>query len=180
MKPMVFPWLLLGLSTGIAQAQRSKPAIARAPATSLSARSEPGVASITFFTAPDGAPVQSAGLDQGTLDLGILSNAPRTDEKQVQIQPQKDLFVAATRVGVRVDLSNSGRGATAMISAYLLSADPQRTVWLDGVQLSQAPGIIARHVSYGETTEHVLKIVIPASAPPGQLLDLIGIIVTPN
>jgi hypothetical protein len=177
---MVFLWFLSGLGIGLAQAQRPKPAIARAPpSTMVYARSEARVPLITFFTVANGAPVQSAGLDQGTLNLGILSNTTRTDE-EVQIQPQKGSFVVATRVGLRVDLANSGRGGTATVSAYLLSPDPQRTVWLDGVQLSLTPGIIARHMSYGATTEHVLKIVVPASVPPGQLLDLIGVIVTPN
>ena len=180
MKPMVYLWFLSGLGVGLAQAQRPKPAIARAPPTMVYARTEARVPLITFFTVTNGAPVQTSGLDQGTLSLGMLSNCARTGDKEVQIQPQKDSFVAATRVGLRVDLANSVRGGTATVSAYLLSPDPQRTVWLDGVQLSVTPGIIARHMSYGATTEHVLKIVVPASAPPGQLLDLVGVIVTPN
>jgi hypothetical protein len=88
--------------------------------------------------------------------------------------------VVATRVGLRVDLLNSSRAGTASVSACLLTPNPLRTVWVDGVQLSMTSEIIARRVPYGAITEHVLKIVIPASAPPGQMLDLIGVIVTPN
>lgn len=180
MKPIVFLLFLWGIGIGSAQAQRSKPVSRQAAPITLYARSEAKIASVTFLTVSNGAPVQSAGLDQGTLNLGIVSNATRADENGAQIQSQRDSFVVATRIGLRVDLLNSSRAGTATVSAYLLSPDPLRTVWVDGVQLSMTSEVIARRVPYGAVTEHVLKIVVPASMPPGQMLDLIGVIVTPN
>jgi hypothetical protein len=180
MKPIVFMGFLLGIGIGFAQAQRLKPVSTRAPTITLHERSERGIASITFLTVANDAPVQSAGLDHGILNLGVLSNSMRPNENGAQIQSQRDSFVVATRVGLRIDLSNSSNTGTVTVSAYLLSPDPLRTVWLDGVQLSMRPEIIARHVFYGAITEHVLKIVVPASMPPGQFVDLIGVLVTPN
>jgi hypothetical protein len=180
MKSKLFLWFLLGIGAVLAQAQRAKSANRVAPAMTLQARSEATIASITFLTVAGGAPVQNAGSDQGTLNLGLVFNTRRADAHGVQIESEKDSFVIAARVGLRVDLSNSGRAGSATVSAYLLSPDPSGTVSLDGVQLSLTPGVIARHVAYGAITEHVLKIVVPASMPAGQLLDLIGVIVTPN
>lgn len=173
-------WFLLGIGTVLAQAQRAKSANRVAPAMTVQARSEATIASITFLTVAGGATVQNAGSDQGALNLGLVSNTPRSDANGVQIESEKNSFVVAARVGLRVDLSNPSRAGTATVSAYLLSPDPSGTVSVDGVQLSLTPGIIARHVPYGATTEHVLKIVVPVSMPTGQLLDLIGIIITPN
>jgi len=180
MKRIVFIWFLSGISICFANGQRSAPAGRRATAISPGARSKAGNTSITFLTVTNGAPVQSVGSGEGILNLGRLSNVARSDEHGAQIQPQKDSFVVSTKVGLRVDLSNSSREGTATVSAYLLSPDPLRTVSVDGVQLSMTPGIIARQVSYGAITEHVLKIVVSASMPPGQLVGLIGMIVTPN
>ena len=180
MKPTVLLWFLLAVGIGFAQAQRLKPASVRAPATTLRERSDPRSPSITFLTVANGASVRSAGLDQGAVSLGVLSNATRRDANGIQIQSQQDSFVVATRVGLRIDLSSSSNTGTVTVSAYLLSPDPLRTVWLDGVQLSTAPGIIDGHVVYGVITEHMLKIVVSASRPPGQLMDSIGVLVTPN
>src|ERR1700733_6376363 len=180
MKSKLFLWFLLGISTVLAQAQRAKSPNRVAPAITLQPRSEATITSITFLTVAGGAPVQNAGSDQGALNLGLVSNTPRANANGVQIESEKDSFVIAARVGLRVDLSNSSRAGTVMVSAYLLSPDPSGTVSVDGVQLSLTPGIIARHVAYGAITEHVVKIVVPVSTPAGQLLDLIGLIVTPN
>jgi hypothetical protein len=173
-------WFLLGIGTVLAQAQRAKSANRVAPAMTLQARSEATIASFVFLTVAGGAPVQNAGSDQGALNLGLVSNTPRADANGVQIESEKDSFVVAARVGLRVDLSNPSRAGTATVSAYLLSPDSSRTVSVDGVQLLPTPSIIARHVPYGAITEHVLKIVVPVSMPAGQLLDLIGVIITPN
>jgi hypothetical protein len=139
-----------------------------------------GNTSITFLTVTDGAPVLSVGPGEGILNLGSLSNVGRAGERGVQTRLQKDSFVVSTKVGLRVDVTTSSRGGMATLSAYLLSPNPFGAVSVDGVQLSMTPGIIARQVTYGAITEHVLKIVIPASMPAGQLIDLIGVIATPN
>jgi hypothetical protein len=180
MKRIVFIWFLLGISICFAKGQGPAPASRRTTATSLRARSEAGNTSITFLTVTDGAPVQLVRSGQSILNLGSLSNVARSDEHGVHVQPQNDSFVVSTRVGLRVERSNFTHKSTATVSAYLLGPDPLATVSVDGVQLSTTPAIIARQVSYGATTEHVLKIVILASMPPGQLIDLIGVIATPN
>jgi hypothetical protein len=180
MKCIVFIWFLLGISICFAKGQRSAPANRRTTTISLRARSEVGNTSITFLTVPNGAPVLSLGSGEGILSLGRLSNVARSDERGTQIQAQNDSFVVSTRIGLRVDLSDSSPEGTATVSAYLLSPDPLRTMSMDGVQLSTTPGIIARQVFYGAITEHVLKITILASMAPGQLIDVIGVIATPN
>lgn len=143
-------------------------------------RPQPPSPSITFLTVANGAAVRSVGLDQGALNLGLLSNATRQDVDGAQIQSQKDSFAVVTRFGLRIDLSNSSNRGTVTVSAYLLSSSPLQTVWVDGVQLSLTPGIIDARVAYGTITEHVLKIAVPASVPPGQLMDSIAVLVTPN
>ena len=127
-------WFLLGIGTVLAQAQRAKSANRVAPAM-RQARSEATIASITFLTVAGGAPVQNAGSDQGALNLGLVSNTPRVDANGVQIESEKDSFVVAARVGLRVDQSNPSRAGTATVSAYLLSPDPSRTVSVDDGQL---------------------------------------------
>ncbi len=181
MNRIVFIWFLfLGMGIPFAKGQRSAPANRSNTATRLRARSEMVNASITFLTVTDGAPVLSMGLGEGILNLGSLSNVARADERGVQTQMQKDPFVVSTKVGLRVDATNSSRGQMATLSAYLLKPNPFGTVSVDGVELSMTPGIIARQVSYGAITEHVLKIIVPASMPAGQLVDLIGVMATPN
>jgi hypothetical protein len=179
MKRIVFIWFLGGIGICFANGQRSAPANRGTTAISLRARSEAGNASITFLTVTNDAPVQSLGPGEGILNLGRLTNVARSGEHGVRIQPQNDSFVVSTRVGLRVDLSNSSGESTATLSAYLLGS-PLGTVSVDGVQLSTTPAVIARQISYGATTEHVLKIVILSSAPPGQFIDLIGVLATPN
>lgn len=180
MKPVLFLWFLLAAGLGCVPAQRVKPPGTRARTVALYTRSGAKVPTITFLTVTNGATVHSAGWNEGALNLGIVSNATRNTENGVRIQSQKDSFVVATRIGVRVDLSNSSHAGTATLSAYLLSSDPWRTVWIDGVQLSTMPAIIGRQVQYGTTTQHAVRILVPAAMPAGQVLDLIGMIVTPN
>lgn len=180
MKPILSLVFLLTVGMGFVPAQRVKPAIARERANRLYTRAETRLASITFLTVANGAAVHSAGLDESTLNLGTLSNVTRENENGVQIQSQKHSFVVATRIGMRVDLSNSSHAGTATVGAYLLSPDPSRTVSIDNVRLSLTPAIIGKQVAYGATTLHTVRIVVPASMPPGQVLDLIGVIVTPN
>jgi hypothetical protein len=181
MNRIVFIWfLVLGFGICFAEGQRSGPANRSNTAISLRARSEMVNASITFLSATDGAPVLNVGLGEGILNLGSLSYVAQANEPGVHTEMHKDSFVVSTKVGLRVDVTNSGRGGMATLSAYLLSPHPFGTVAVDGVELSITPGIIARQISYGAITEHVLKIVVPASMPAGQLVDLIGVIVTPN
>jgi hypothetical protein len=180
MKCFVVIWMLLGAGMGVAGGQRPAPGSRHTSAINLLERGSGPSASITFLTAANGAPVQGLGTDEGMVNLGSVSNCSRPDEHGAQILPQKDSFVVSTRVGLRLDLSNATGAGTATVSAYLLRGDPLRTVWVDGVRLSTMPGIIARQVSYGAVTEHVLKIEVPRSMPAGQLMDLIGVIVTPN
>jgi hypothetical protein len=171
---------LLGTSARVAWGQR--PPSHTVPGTAIPARTQPDAetTSITFLTAPNGSPVHSLGSDRGVLDLGRTSYFQRGDTNGADIQRQKDSFVVSTKFGLLIALSNGRRAGTATVSALLLSANPPGAVWVDGVRLSMTPGIIGRQVSYGVTTEHVLKLAVPVSMPPGQLLDSIGVIVTPD
>jgi hypothetical protein len=180
MKLIIFIWFLLGMSLCVAWGQRPASHSVHSAAMSSQAQSGRGTTSITFLTAPNGSPVHSLGPDQGVLNLGSFSYFPRADLNDADIPRQKDSFIVSTGFGIRIGLSNSHRAGTATVSAFLLSPDRLRAVWVDGVRLSTTPGIIGRRVPYGAITEHVLKIAVPISMPAGQLLDSIGVIVTPN
>ena len=179
MKVIIFIFLL-GISVRPAWGQQPPSHAVRATAIPSHAPPDREISSITFLTAPDGSPVHSLGSDQGVLDLGSFSYCPRADVNGAEIQRNKDSFSVSTRFGLRVGLSNSHHAGTATVSAFLLSPNLLRTVWVDGVRLSMTPAIIGRQVSYGSVTEHTLKITVPISMPAGQVLDSIGMIVTPN
>ena len=180
MKLIIFIWFLLGISACVAWGQRPPSHTVRVTAIPSHMQPNRRTSWITFLTAPSGSPVHSIGSDHGVLNLGSLSYFPRADVNDVEILRQKDSFIVSTRFGVRIDLPNDHGAGTATVSAFLLSSDPLANVWVDGVRLSTTPGIIGRQVSYGAITEHVLKIAVPISMPAAQLLDSIGIIVTPD
>jgi hypothetical protein len=180
MKVVIFIWFLLGSSVCIAKGQRPPPHTAHATSVPSHARPDRETISITFLTAPNGSPVHSLGSNHGVLNLGSFSYFLRADANGAEVQRKEDSFSVASTFGLRIGLSNGHRAGTATVSAFLLRPDPLRTVWVDGVRLSMTPGIIGRQVPYGAVTEHVVKIALPISMPAGQLLDSIGVIVTPN
>ena len=180
MKLIIFIWLLLGISVCVARGQRPTSHSVRATAIPSHAQPYREATSITFLTATNGSPVHSLGSDQGVLNLGSFSYFRRADVNGAEIQHQKDSFVVSTAFGLRIGISNVHRAGTAVVSAFLLSPNPSRIIWVDGVQLSMTPGVIGRQVSYGVITEHALKIAVPISMPAGQLSDLIGVIVALN
>ncbi len=187
MKRIVFVLLLLAMDVDLVQSQRPKAARARQPAATLRQQPVPMrvaipplIASITFLRLADGAPLQAHGIGQGILSLGTVSSMPHPSQAGAKIQRQDGSFVVSTRLGLRIDLSAPSRAGSATVSAYLLSLDPLRSVWLDGVRLTIVPGVVSGHLAYGSVTEHILKIVVSNSAPPGELVDLIGVLVTPN
>jgi hypothetical protein len=180
MRVIIFIWFLLGISVCDAWGQRPVSHAAHRTAIPSHAQPDRETTSITFLTAPNGSPVHSLGSDQGELNLGSFSYSPRADVNGAEIRRQNESFIVTTRFGMRIGLANSHSAGTATVSAFLLSPNPSRTVWVDGVRLSMTPGIIGRQVSYGAISEHVLKIAVPISMPAGQILDSIGVIVTPN
>jgi hypothetical protein len=180
MQVIIANWFLFGISVCVAWGQRTPAHAPGALAISSRAQPHPETSSITFLTSPNGAPVHSLGPDQGVLSLGGISYFPQPVVNGVAIQRQKGSFIVSSRFDLRVDFSHGHRRDTATVSAYVLSATAAGTVSLDDIQLSMTPVIIGRQVSYGAITEHVLKIVVPISMPAGQLLDSIGVIVTPN
>jgi hypothetical protein len=178
MKVVFLVWLQLGCAcAGWGQRSSSHPICAVA----ISARSPSGqqTSSITFLTVPNALAVHSLGSEQGVLNLGSVSYFGRADGIGSDIHLQEDSFSVSTKFGLCI-ASNSHRPGTATVSAFLQSSDPIKMLWVDGVRLSTTPAIIGRQIPYGAITEHVLKIVIPVSMPAGQLLDLIGMTVTPN
>jgi hypothetical protein len=180
MKVIIFIFFLLGISVRPVWGQQPSSHGVRATAIPSHAQPDREMGSITFLTAPNGSPVHSLGSDQGVLDLGSFSYFPRADVNGAEIQRHKDSFSVSTRFGLRVGPSNNHHAGTATVSAFLLSPNLLRTVWVDGVRLSMTPLIIGRQVFYGSVTEHTLKITVPISMPAGQVLDSIGVIVTPN
>jgi hypothetical protein len=180
MKRIIFIWFLLGVSVCVARGQRPPSHTLRVKAIPSHAQSNRASSWITFLTAPSGSPIRSLGSDHGELNLGSFSYFPRTDGNDADILRQKDSSIVSTRFGLRIDLPNGHGAGAATVSAFLLSSDPLVSVWVDGVRLSTRPVIIGRQVSYGAITEHVLKIAVPISMPAAQLLDSIGVIVTPD
>lgn len=190
MRVIIANWFLLGISVCVAWGQRPPAPTVGAIAISSHAQPHRETSVITFLTSEDGAPVHSLGPNEGVLSLGSISYFLQPEVKGVEIQRQKDSFIVSSRFDLRVDFSHAHREDTAtdrghrrdtaMVSACLLSPTAAGTVWLDDVPLSMTPRIIGRQVSYGTITEHVVKIAVPISMPAGQLLDSIGVIVTPN
>jgi hypothetical protein len=180
MRVIIFILFLLGARVCIARGQHSPPQAVHATAIPSHAQPDRETISITFLAAPNGSPVHSFGSDHGVLDLGSLSDSPRADVHGVEIQRHKDSFMVSTRFDLRIGTSNGHRAGTATVSAFLLTPNPLRSLWVDGIRLSMTPGIIGRQVAYGAITEHVVKIAVPISMPAGQLLDSIGVIATPN
>jgi hypothetical protein len=180
MKVIIVIYFLLGISVRPAWGQQPPSHSVRATATPSHAQPDRETSSITFLTVPNGSPVHSLRSDQGVLDLGSFSYFPRADVNGAEIQRHQDSFSVSTRFGLRIGLSNSHHAGTATVNAFLLSPNLLRTVWVDGVRLSMTPAIIGRQVSYGAVTEHTLKITVPISMPAGQVVDSIGVIVTPN
>jgi hypothetical protein len=171
---------LLRAGVCVAQGQRLPPPAARPIAIPSRTQPDRKSPSITFLSAPNGPPIHNLGLDRGVLDLGSIACCARIDINGAEIQSQKDSFILSTKFGLRIGLLKGRQRCTATVSAFLISPNPQSTVWVDGVRLSTAPGIIGRQVSCGVITEHLLKIAVPISMPAGQLLDSIGVVVTPN
>jgi hypothetical protein len=180
MKIIAFLWSLFGLGACTAWGQRPPSHTAATSAVRSQAQPDWENASITFLTVANGSPVDSLRSDEGLLNLGTFSCFTRADVNREEIQRHTDSFVVSTRFGLRIGLSSGHLAGTATVSAYLRSTNPLRTLWVDGVRLSMTPGIIARQVSYGVISEHVLKIEVPMSMPDGQMLDSIGVIYTPN
>lgn len=180
MKVIIFIWFLLGISACDAWGQRPVSHTVHGTAIPFHAQRDRETNSITFLAAPNGSPVHCLGSDAGVLNLGSFSYSPRADVTGAEIRHQKDSFIVTTRFDMRIGLPNSHSAGTATVSAFLLSSNPLRTVWVDGVRLSMTPGIIGRQVSYGGITEHVLKIAVPLSMPAGEISDSIGVIITPN
>jgi hypothetical protein len=180
MKSILFLCLLSGTVAQLADGQSPRAVRARKAEIAVRVRSVPVIASITFLKIADGAAIELTGVNNAVLTLGSLSNTAQANHNGTQIWSQEASFAVSTRLGLRLDLSEPSRRGTARVSAYLMNTDLLRKVWLDGIPLSIIPNVISSHISYGTVTEHVLKIVVPASAPPGPLTDLIGVIVTPN
>ena len=179
MKSILFLCLLSGTLAQLADGQSPRAVRARKAEIAVRVRSVPVIASITFLKIADGAAIELTGVNNAVLTLGSLSNTAQANHNGTQIWSQEASFAVSTRLGLRLDLSEPSRRGTAR-GAYLMNTDLLRKVWLDGIPLSIIPNVISSHISYGTVTEHVLKIVVPASAPPGPLTDLIGVIVTPN
>ena len=180
MKPITALFFLLGICATIAWGQRPPP---RTVATAV-IPSQPSAdlqnTSVTFLTAANGAPTQNLGAGQGLLDLGNISYFSKGSGSGTEVQSQKNAFTVSTRFAVRIGEINRHRAGTVNVSAVLVNPNVLRTVRLDGIRLSAAPQIIARRVSYGTVTEHLLQITIPTSDPAGPLSDAVSVIVTPN
>jgi len=179
MRVIILNWFLLGISAGVAWGQRPPAQAVRAIPIASRAQPHRENRSITFLTSPNGPPIHRLGSDEAVLNLGSISYFLRRDANGVEIQRQKDSFIVSSSFDLRIDFSSGRRADTATVSAYLLIPNPSGTVWVDGVRLSMTPGIIGKQ-HYGAISEHILKIAVPISMPAGQILDSIGVMVTPN
>jgi hypothetical protein len=179
MRVIILNWFLLGIGAGVAWGQRPAAQPVRAIPIASHAQPNRATTSITFLPSPNGAPVRSLGPDHGVLDLGSISYFLQPGVRGMEIQRQKDSFIVSSSFDLRIDFSSGRRADTATVSAYLLIPNPLGTIWVDGVRLSMTPGIIGKQ-HYGAIREHILKIAVPISMPAAQLLDSIGVMVTPN
>jgi hypothetical protein len=179
MKQIIALCFFLGSGASIAWGQRPP---SRTVATAVISRQpalEPANASITFLTAANGAPAQDLGAGQGLLNLGSVSYFSRSSGND-EMQTQKSSFSVSTRFGVRIGDVNQHRAGTVNVSAALINPNTLRTVRVDGVRLSIVPQIIARRISYGAVTEHVLQVTIPTSDPARPFSDVISVVARLN
>lgn len=172
--------LLFGMNVCVAWGQRTPGRSVRAAPIPPHEQLAPEKILISFLEVAGGSPVHRLGPDESVLVLGSVSNSPHGDAGGIEVQPQKDSLMVSTRFGIRIGLANERHAGARTLSAFLVSPNPLRIVWVDGVRLSATPSVIERQVSYGGVTEHLLRILIPVSAPAGQWLDSIVVVVTPD
>jgi hypothetical protein len=179
MKVIFLVWLHLGICACAGWGQRPSSHFTCAGAIYARSASDRQTSAITFLTMPSSSAVYSLGSERGVLDLGTVSYFGRANGTGSDIHQQKDSFSVSTKFGLCI-ASSSHHSGTVTVSAFLHSSNPIKMLWVDGVQLSTTPAVIARQIPYDAITEHALKIVIPVSVPAGHLLDSIGVTVTPN
>jgi hypothetical protein len=172
--------LLMGITASVCRGQRLSSRTVTPAAVPLRTESPQDSISITFLTAPNGAPAQSLGSGRGLLNLGSLSYFSRSTANGAEIQDHKNDFTVSTTFAIRIGDLNVHRTGTVNVSALLLSSGPLRIVQIDGVRLSPMPQLIKRKIPYGVITSYVLEITIPTSDPAGELSDSISITASPN
>ncbi len=121
-----------------------------------------GMLSVNFFSLADSPQIVGAE-GVGTVDLGKVSYAAGSDMPGVTVQRAQRGFFVQTSVGMRIGNVASVGGETVSMKAWLQSpADPYR-IYLDGVELTTQPTMVATRMLTGVVTRHELKIHVPSN-----------------
>lgn len=140
-----------------------------------------GTISVSFVSAPDGAPLGGGNSGQRSLNLGTVSQAAGAKTTNVQVQRFSGRFVVSTKFGLSIQ-DGSQHSTTATVLAALATPDTAFTYRLDGITLATAPQLLQGQARIGPTIEHLLEIDVPTSLTEknSQLNNAIIFQVIPN
>jgi len=126
------------------------------------------VPSITFLTGSGPEVLRQAGPGAASLDLGRIAFYERMTAPAARMNNRTE---ATGRF--RIQVSSGGKlQRTGTLYAVAPGADSAVELLLDGVRLSSAPQMVGR-VRSGGSSEHRVTLVIPVTAPPGQVFTAV-------
>jgi hypothetical protein len=129
---------------------------------------------VQVVASPAGANVRGTGTGLGSLDFGHVSWAKAPQTGGVTQTKDKASFTLATKIGLRLACSAADGGRLANVSAFLQQADSTYTVLLDGVRMSLSPTVVIPAAACGSTTQHLLEVLVPITAPSGPINPSLG------
>jgi hypothetical protein len=177
----VLPLLLFGSSL-ITDGWAQRKSTAKRTSTAIAMKSEKqGALSVSFLSAPDGAPLNGGTSAQRSLNLGTVSLAGGAKTANVQVQQLPGRFVVSTRFGLSIE-SGQQHAASATVLAALAVPDPAYTFRLDGITLETVPQLLQGQARIGTAHMHRLEIEVPTSLTEknSQLHNAIIFQVIPN
>ena len=160
-------WMALGLLGALSSYAQSTAAAALA-ANLLS------TPVVQVVAAPTGANVRATGTGLGSLDLGAVSWARTPQTGGVTQTKDKSSFTVATKIGLRLGCSAADGSRLANVSAFLQTADSIYTILLDGIRMSLSPTVVIPAAACGSTTQHLLEVAVPITAPAGPINPSLG------
>jgi hypothetical protein len=179
----VLPLLLFGSSL-ITDGWAQRKSTAKRTSTAIAMKSETqGALSVSFVSAPDGAPLAGGTSAQRSLNLGTVSLAggAKNANANVQVQQLPGRFVVSTRFGLSIE-SGLQHAASATVLAALAVPDRAYTFRLDGITLETVPQLLQGQARIGTAHMHRLEIEVPTSLTEknSQLHNAIIFQVIPN
>jgi len=136
----------------------------------------PASISVSFVELPNGAPLMTGGSGRGELVMPPVAYGMGAPKAGVRVESRSSSFIVSSRFGLRIN----GPTGTAVVSAFLLAPDPHCKYFLDGMQLSMTPQVVAPRTRFGAVTEHRLEVEVPVNMTLGAAANNIGFTAVPN